>query len=53
MMTRFAMQAASRSGSKGTPGLDRARARVRSFDAQDIAWQVEVIRQNTAGGFAL
>jgi type 2 lantibiotic biosynthesis protein LanM len=35
--------------SKGTPGLDRARARVRSFDAQDIAWQVEVIRQNTAG----
>ena len=33
--------------SKGTPGLDRARARLRSFDEQDIAWQVEVIRQNT------
>ena len=30
------------------PGLDRARARLRNFDEQDIAWQVEVIRQNTA-----
>lgn len=28
-------------------GLDRARARVRSFEEQDIAWQIEVIRQNT------
>ncbi len=28
-------------------GLDRARARVQSFDAQDIAWQIEVIRENT------
>ena len=28
-------------------GIDRARARVRRFDEQDIAWQVEVIRQNT------
>jgi type 2 lantibiotic biosynthesis protein LanM len=28
-------------------GLDRARARMRSFDEQEIAWQVEVIRQNT------
>jgi lantibiotic modifying enzyme len=30
------------------PGLARARARLRSFDAQDIAWQIEVIRQNTS-----
>jgi type 2 lantibiotic biosynthesis protein LanM len=30
------------------PGLTRARARLRSFDAQDIAWQIEVIRQNTS-----
>ena len=29
-------------------GLDRARARVGNFNAADIAWQVEVIRQNTA-----
>ena len=28
-------------------GLDRARARVQSFDEQEIAWQIEVIRQNT------
>ena len=28
-------------------GLDRARARVQNFDAQDIARQVAVIRQNT------
>jgi type 2 lantibiotic biosynthesis protein LanM len=28
-------------------GLDRARARVHGFDEEDIAWQVEVIRQNT------
>ena len=34
------------------PGLDRARARVRNFDAPDIAWQIEVIRQNTALPFA-
>jgi type 2 lantibiotic biosynthesis protein LanM len=27
-------------------GLDRARARVRAFDAQDLAWQLTVIRQN-------
>jgi type 2 lantibiotic biosynthesis protein LanM len=33
---------------QATSGLDRARARVRSFDAQDIAWQIEVIRQNTS-----
>jgi type 2 lantibiotic biosynthesis protein LanM len=31
-----------------TSGLDRARARVQTFDEQDIAWQVEVIRQNTS-----
>jgi type 2 lantibiotic biosynthesis protein LanM len=29
-------------------GLDRARARVESFDEREIAWQVEVIRQNTS-----
>jgi type 2 lantibiotic biosynthesis protein LanM len=34
--------------SKAVSGLDRARARVRSFNEPDIAWQVEVIRQNTA-----
>jgi len=28
-------------------GTDRARARVQSFDEQEIAWQIEVIRQNT------
>jgi type 2 lantibiotic biosynthesis protein LanM len=32
---------------EATPGIDRARARAQSFDAQDIAWQIEVIRQNT------
>lgn len=30
------------------PGLDRASARLRNFDERDIAWQIEVIRQNTA-----
>jgi type 2 lantibiotic biosynthesis protein LanM len=29
-------------------GINRARARVQSFDGQDIAWQVEVIRHNTS-----
>ena len=29
-------------------GLDRARARVQSLDEPDIAWQIEVIRANTA-----
>ena len=28
-------------------GLDRARARVQSFDEDEIAWQIEVIRENT------
>jgi type 2 lantibiotic biosynthesis protein LanM len=28
-------------------GMDRAQARVRSLGEQDIAWQIEVIRQNT------
>ncbi len=28
-------------------GLDRARARVKNLDDQDITWQVEVIRHNT------
>ncbi len=31
-----------------TPGLDRARARVRSLDDEEIAWQTELIRQSTA-----
>ena len=30
-----------------TPGLDRAVARLRNFDEQEIAWQIEVIRENT------
>jgi type 2 lantibiotic biosynthesis protein LanM len=29
------------------PGLERARARFRNFDEREIAWQVEVIRENT------
>lgn len=29
-------------------GMDRARARVRSFDEREIAWQIEVIRANTS-----
>jgi class II lanthipeptide synthase len=28
-------------------GMDRARARVQNFDERDIAWQIEVIRENT------
>jgi type 2 lantibiotic biosynthesis protein LanM len=31
-----------------TPGLERARARLRSLDEQEIAWQLDVIRQNTS-----
>jgi type 2 lantibiotic biosynthesis protein LanM len=31
-----------------TSGMDNARARIDGFDAQDIAWQIEVIRQNTS-----
>ena len=27
-------------------GLDRARARLADFDAKDIAWQIEVVREN-------
>lgn len=30
-----------------TSGLDRARARIRDFDNQAIAWQAEIIRQST------
>ena len=30
------------------PGIDRARMRVASFDAEEIAWQTEIIRQSTA-----
>ena len=30
-----------------TSGLARARARVRNFDEKEIAWQIEVIRENT------
>ena len=33
---------------QATSGMDRARARVQNFDEQDIAWQIAVIRQNTA-----
>ena len=36
------------------PGLTRAMERMRNFDAREIAWQVEVIRENTnsaAAGF--
>jgi type 2 lantibiotic biosynthesis protein LanM len=29
-----------------TPGLDRARARLRTLDQNEIAWQIEVIREN-------
>ncbi len=32
---------------EATSGLDRARARLQSFDEEEIAWQIEVIRQNT------
>jgi class II lanthipeptide synthase len=30
-----------------TSGMERARARVRSLDEPEIAWQIEVIRENT------
>jgi type 2 lantibiotic biosynthesis protein LanM len=33
---------------EATSGLDRARARIIGFDEHDIAWQIEVIRQNTS-----
>jgi type 2 lantibiotic biosynthesis protein LanM len=33
---------------KATPGLPHARARVSKFDERDIAWQIEIIRQNTS-----
>jgi type 2 lantibiotic biosynthesis protein LanM len=33
---------------EATSGLDRARARVQSLDEQEIAWQIDVIRQNTS-----
>jgi type 2 lantibiotic biosynthesis protein LanM len=29
------------------PGLDRARGRFENFDEREIAWQIEVIRENT------
>jgi type 2 lantibiotic biosynthesis protein LanM len=32
---------------KSTSGIERARTRVRSFNEQDILWQIEIIRQNT------
>jgi type 2 lantibiotic biosynthesis protein LanM len=32
---------------EATSGLDRARARIRGLDEREIAWQVEVIRENT------
>jgi lantibiotic modifying enzyme len=33
---------------KSPSGLARAKVRTRGFDTRDIAWQVEVIRQNTS-----
>src|SRR5262249_7904470 len=36
------------SGTAQSSWLERARARVRSLDEQDIAWQIEVIRQNAS-----
>ena len=36
-----ATRPASSSGRRRIPGLDRARARVESFDEDDIAWQIE------------
>lgn len=33
-----------------TPGLQRARARLRGLDAHEIAWQAELIGQTVAGG---
>lgn len=33
-----------------TPGLVRARARLRSLDDKEIAWQVDVIRENANSG---
>jgi len=35
---------------EATPGLARARARMRSLNDQEIAWQIEVIRENTNAG---
>jgi type 2 lantibiotic biosynthesis protein LanM len=32
---------------KTTSGIDRARTRLQQFDIQEIAWQLEVIRENT------
>jgi type 2 lantibiotic biosynthesis protein LanM len=32
---------------EATPGMDRARTRVRNFDEKEIAWQAEIIRENT------
>jgi type 2 lantibiotic biosynthesis protein LanM len=32
---------------KSASGIERARSRVRSFNEQDILWQIEIIRQNT------
>jgi type 2 lantibiotic biosynthesis protein LanM len=34
--------------SEASSGMERARARVQSFDEQDIAWQITVITQNTS-----
>jgi type 2 lantibiotic biosynthesis protein LanM len=36
------------SRSDATAGLDRARTRAQTLNEHDIAWQIEVIRQNTA-----
>ncbi len=35
-------------GTGAMPGVVRARARLQSFDERDLAWQIAVIRQNTA-----
>jgi type 2 lantibiotic biosynthesis protein LanM len=44
-----AAQAASTS-TQSLSGLDAARARFAHFDEKEIAWQIEVIRQNTGTG---
>lgn len=45
---RIADAAGTATEAEVVPGLDRARARVRALDEREIAWQIEVIRQNTA-----
>ena len=42
------MRPAFRFIAEATSGMDRARARVQSFDEEEIAWQITVIRENTS-----